>query len=86
MTYLVKFLFCNYRILCMMHSDINNICFLFLLYIDGSGGDNSLKEKEIVRKEMGLEWMLRPEAKREERPAEIEPEETKNEEVCVQIL
>ena len=53
-----------------------------MLRIDGSDGDNSLKEKEIVRKEMGLEWMLRPEAKREEIPVEIEPEATTNEEVC----
>ena len=52
-----------------------------IVYIDG-GGANSLKDMEIVRKEIGLEWMLRPEAKREEIPVEIEPEATTNEEVC----
>lgn len=43
-----------------------------------------MKEKEIVRKEMGLEWMLRPGEKRDERPSMIVDdkfEETPTEEV-----
>ncbi|XP_050269888.1 uncharacterized protein LOC126713964 [Quercus robur] len=51
---------------------------------DGGAGTDSLKEKEIVRKEMGLEWMLRPGEKRDERPAMIVDdkfEETPTEEV-----
>ncbi|KAJ0034051.1 hypothetical protein Pint_24660 [Pistacia integerrima] len=33
------------------------------------GGGSSIKEKEIVRKEMGLEWMLRPAERTDRRPA-----------------
>ncbi|XP_024019954.1 CWF19-like protein 2 [Morus notabilis] len=51
---------------------------------EDSGGANSFKDKEIVRAEMGLEWMLRPEAKMDRGPrvaVENEPEEAKNEEI-----
>lgn len=59
--------------------------YLLLLSVEDSGGTNSFKDKEVVRAEMGLEWMLRPEAKMDRGPrvaVENEPEVAKNEEVC----
>ncbi|GLT61061.1 hypothetical protein SLA2020_337960 [Shorea laevis] len=51
----------------------------------GRGTTNSLKEEmEIVRKEMGLEWMLRPAEKRDEGPVmtvDNQSEETPTEEI-----
>lgn len=55
-----------------------------IVYIDG-GGANSLKDMEIVRKEIGLEWMLRPEAKTDRKPTmavDNEPEKVLTDEVC----
>ena len=43
-------------------------------------------EKEIARKEMGLEWMLRSEGKRPVEIVEKLPEEAPIEEVCLQIF
>ncbi|CBI26380.3 uncharacterized protein LOC100264750 [Vitis vinifera] len=37
--------------------------------LDDAGGSHSLTDKEIVRKEMGLEWMLRPSDNSERKPA-----------------
>ncbi|KAL5781843.1 hypothetical protein ACOSP7_006872 [Xanthoceras sorbifolium] len=50
---------------------------------DDGTRSNSLKEKEIVRKEMGLEWMLRPAERADRRPSvsvDNQPEETPAEE------
>lgn len=66
-----------------MHSHFIEV-YLLLLSIEDSGGANSLKDKEIVRAEMGLEWMLRAGTKTDRGPAvavENEPEEAKDEEV-----
>lgn len=52
--------------------------------IDGKGGD-----LEIARKEIGLEWMLRPEARVNKPPAiaiENKPKETLTEEVCPEFI
>ena len=52
-------------------------------------GSKSFNEKEIVRKEMGLEYMLRP-AERTARkplvPVEKQPDEPPYEEVCCQFV
>lgn len=68
--------------------DSGLICFGCFEFADSGAGTDSLKEKEIVRKEMGLEWMLRPGEKRDDRPAMIVDdkfEETPTEEVYFYI-
>lgn len=60
------------------------ILFIWLYCVDYGGG-SSIKEKEIVRKEMGLEWMLRPAERTDRRPAvtvNSEPDEPPAVEVC----
>ncbi|KAK1569187.1 hypothetical protein Q3G72_033611 [Acer saccharum] len=50
---------------------------------DDGTKSNSFKEKEVVRKEMGLEWMLRPAERADRRPlvsVDNQPEETPAEE------
>lgn len=57
---------------------------LVLCCIDFGGG-SSIKEQEIVRKEMGLEWMLRPAERTDKRPVvtvNSQPEEPHDQEVC----
>ncbi|KAJ7943029.1 CWF19-like protein 2 [Quillaja saponaria] len=54
--------------------------------MSGARGTHSLSEKESARKEMGLEWMLRPGDKTDRRPAiavEKLPEEAPTEEIKV---
>lgn len=58
---------------------------LFTIFVDDAGGSHSLTDKEIVRKEMGLEWMLRPSDNSERKPATTSdqvPEEPQADEVC----
>ena len=55
------------------------------LYIDDGSGSHPLdNSNNIVRKEMGLEWMLRPKDSLERKPAMTsdQPEEPQAEEVC----
>lgn len=52
---------------------------------DDAGASHSLIDKEIVRKEIGLEWMLRPNDNIERKLATTSdhpPEEPHAEEVC----
>lgn len=58
-------------------------------YVDGNKGSESFKEKEIVRKEMGLEWMLRPAEKPGRKPTatvDNQPDEPPTEEVCCKFF
>lgn len=57
---------------------------MYVAIIDDNKGSDSLKEKEIVRKEMGLEWMLRPAERTERKPmmaVDKQPNEPLSEEV-----
>lgn len=51
----------------------------FSLVCTDDGGANSLKDMEIIRKEIGLEWMLRPEAKADRKPTMTVDDEPKKE-------
>lgn len=83
MVFFFFFKFCVLSLSCSF--DPNFVC----CSIDDNRGSESFKEKEIVRKEMGLEWMLRPTERTERKhlvAVEKQPDEPPYEEVCCQFV